>query len=72
MRARGSAHYSPKRTPADRALDGLTGISQGGNAADPGPTDLSRSGVLPNAGTTYELFVPTAAFDLPFRRLFFG
>ena len=34
----------------------LVGVTQGGGAADPGPTDLSRRGLRPN-GTTYENFL---------------
>jgi hypothetical protein len=33
----------------------LVGVTQGGGATDPGPTDLSRRGLRPN-GTTYENF----------------
>jgi hypothetical protein len=61
------------------AQDALTGITQGGGAADPGPTDLSRAHWLSKTGTTYEQFTlgSTAAlplhnpFDLPFRNLRF-
>jgi len=58
------------------AQDGLAGITQGGGAADPGPSDLSRFiPLFPKTGTTYELFTPTGAlvspFDLPFRKVVF-
>jgi hypothetical protein len=54
------------------APDALVGISQGGGAADPGQTNLSRVfGGFPKSGTTYEQFTPLAPFDLPFRRLRF-
>lgn len=35
---------------------GLVGMTQGGGATDPGPTNLSRSGLRPT-GTTYENFL---------------
>jgi len=35
---------------------GLVGMTQGGGAADPGPTDLSKRGLRP-LGTTYENFL---------------
>ncbi|MGH9373753.1 MAG: hypothetical protein ACRD15_19710, partial [Vicinamibacterales bacterium] len=55
------------------AQDGLVGISPGGGAADPGPTNLSRLfATFPKKGTTYELFTPVAPFDLPFRRVRFN
>lgn len=38
------------------AIDGLAGVSPGGGAADPGPTDLSAAAVLSATGVTYELF----------------
>ena len=58
------------------AQDGLVGITQGGGAADPGPSDLSRFlSLFPKTGTTYELFTPTGTlvspFDLPFRKVRF-
>jgi hypothetical protein len=54
------------------APDSLVGITQGAGAADPGATDLSRTIVVPKAGTTYELFPAIGPpFDMPFRKLFF-
>jgi hypothetical protein len=54
------------------APDSLVGITQGGGVVDPGATDLSRTVVLPKAGTTYELFPAIGPpFDMPFRKLFF-
>ena len=58
------------------AQDGLVGITEGGGAADPGPSDLSRFFALfPKTGTTYELFTPAGTlvspFDLPFRKVVF-
>jgi hypothetical protein len=54
------------------AQDGLVGISQGGGAADPGPSQLSKFSSFPRKGTTYELFTPAAPFDLPFRNVRFN
>lgn len=51
--------------------DGLTGVTQGGGAADPGETDLSQITNNPATGTTYELFSGTDAFDLFFNSLVF-
>jgi hypothetical protein len=58
------------------AQDGLVGITQGGGAADPGPSDLSRFfSLFPKTGTTYELFTVGGAlvspYDLPFRKVIF-
>lgn len=36
--------------------DNVVGISEGGGAADPGPSDLSTSPTWPATGTSYELF----------------
>jgi hypothetical protein len=36
--------------------DGIVGVSEGGGAADPGPTDLIRELRLSASGTTYEQF----------------
>ncbi|HTE50656.1 MAG TPA: hypothetical protein VK698_07295 [Kofleriaceae bacterium] len=48
--------------PSDRGF-ALVGATEGGGAADPGPTDLSRA--RPDAtGTTYELFVPDLTMGL--------
>ncbi len=46
------------------ALDGLAGVSEGGGAADPGPTDLSAAAGLSVVGTTYQLFTAGDPFDL--------
>ena len=46
------------------AIDGLAGVTEGGGAEDPGPTDLSASAALSAAGTTYETFDPTSRNDL--------
>ena len=53
------------------ALDGLTGVSEGGGALDPGPTDLSAGSSYPVAGTTYELFSAGNPFDLDLSTLNF-
>ncbi len=58
---------------ATARTDGLTGITQGGGAADPGEKDLSRDDDHPNTGTTYEFFTPADvfSFDLFFYSLEF-
>jgi hypothetical protein len=54
------------------ALDGLTGITQGGGAAGAGETDLSVSTSLSAVGTTYEVFTGAAdPFDLDSKTLLF-
>ncbi len=53
------------------ALDGLVGVSQGGGAANPGPTDLSTGPPLSASGTTYQLFTAGSPFDLDFTSLLF-
>lgn len=50
----------------------LVGISAGGGADNPGPTDLSRwFTIRSRSDTIYELFTAGAPFDLPFRKLRF-
>ncbi len=46
--------------PTNRS-DALVGLSQGGGAADPGPTDLSEARSPSPVGTTYELFLGSFA-----------
>jgi hypothetical protein len=46
------------------AIDGLVGTTQGGGAANPGPTNLSDGGPFSRSGTTYELFNAGNPFDL--------
>ena len=41
---------------ATNRSDGIVGVSPGGGAVDPGPTDLSRAPALSVAGTTYQTF----------------
>lgn len=58
---------------ATSRTDGLTGITRGGGASNPGEKDLSRDDDHPNTGTTYELFDPADvfSFDLFFNELKF-
>jgi hypothetical protein len=42
---------------ATNRSDGLVGVTAGGGALDPGPSDLSKMPVLNVAGTVYELFL---------------
>jgi hypothetical protein len=56
---------------ATTLTDGLTGVTQGGGAANPGETDLSQDRLNPATGTTYELFTGTEVFDLFFSELDF-
>lgn len=46
------------------AADGIAGITEGGGAADPGPTDLSAAPNQSNAGTVYEQFTFADPNDL--------
>ncbi|HWN08261.1 MAG TPA: PPC domain-containing protein [Pyrinomonadaceae bacterium] len=60
---------------ATNRSDAIVGVTQGGGAADPGPTDLSNTNNLSAAGTRYEQFFGSfAAYggtDLSFRSLRF-
>ena len=56
---------------ATTLTDGLTGVTQGGGAANPGEIDLSGNRLNPATGTTYELFSGTDVFDLFFSELAF-
>jgi hypothetical protein len=58
---------------ATSRTDGLSGITQGGGAADPGEEDLSEDDDYPATGTTYELFsaADVFSFDLFFIELEF-
>lgn len=58
---------------ATSRTDGLSGITQGGGAADPGETDLSEDDDHSATGTTYEFFSPADvfSFDLFFSELEF-
>jgi hypothetical protein len=60
--------------PTNRS-DPLVGTTEGGGAADPGPTDLSKQFRLSNDGTTYEQFLSSFEFfggdDLSFKQLQF-
>jgi hypothetical protein len=55
---------------ATNGNDALAGVSEGGGAADPGPSDLSTSASWPGTGTTYQLF-GSGTFDLDFSTLTF-
>ena len=47
------------------ALDGITGVTQGGGAANPGETNLSAGGPFSAVGTTFEQFTGAGdPFDL--------
>lgn len=58
---------------ATSRTDGITGITQGGGAADPGEEDLSEDDDHSATGTTYELFsaADVFSFDLFFSDLEF-
>ncbi|HEX5716613.1 MAG TPA: hypothetical protein VF179_10670 [Thermoanaerobaculia bacterium] len=64
----GMDYFATSRT------DGITGITQGLGAADPGETDLSADNSQPATGTTYELFsgLDVFTFDLFFSSLSFN
>lgn len=52
--------------------DAIIGVTPGGGAANPGPTDLSRRREWPADGTTYEQFLGFfSEFDLSFRGIDF-
>ncbi len=53
------------------AIDGLAGLSEGGGAVDPGPTDLSANPLQSTSGTVYELFNSGNPNDLANTDLFF-
>ncbi|MBA3564884.1 MAG: hypothetical protein H0W33_12950 [Gammaproteobacteria bacterium] len=46
------------------AIDGLSGVTEGRRAADPGESDLSAGGPFPVSGTTYQHFDEGDGFDL--------
>ena len=60
--------------PTSRS-DSIVGVTQGGGAADPGPTNLSNANHLSAAGTTYERFLGDTfgygGIDLSFKSLRF-
>jgi hypothetical protein len=63
---------------ATNRSDAIVGVTQGGGAADPGPTDLSQAWRLWTTGTIYEQFTsPPASFgayggvDLSFQEVVF-
>ena len=60
---------------ATNRSDALVGVSQGGGAADPGPTDLSEDRWQSAVGTTYERFLGSfgtwVGIDLSFSSLKF-
>ncbi len=51
---------------------GLSGITEGGGAADPGEGDLSTGGPFPVSGTTYEFFSDLGDNDLSGTSVVFG
>jgi hypothetical protein len=52
--------------------DAIIGVTPGGGAANPGPTDLSHRREWPADGTTYEQFLGFfSEFDLSFRGIDF-
>ena len=53
---------------ATNRSDAIVGITQGGGAADPGPTDLSETRRLWTTGTIYEQFTPASVCRIWRRR----
>ena len=53
------------------ATDGIAGVSEGGGAPDPGPTDVSAASSLSAVGTTYEQFGFSNPNDLSFELLIY-
>jgi hypothetical protein len=61
---------------ATNRSDAIVGVSPGGGAANPGPTDLSEASSLSAGGTTYQQFAPASfatygGVDLSFSGLVF-